>query len=107
MPGIEFYEKLLNNPCEGCAAYEEIGGCGTWINTCKVPQWTEDLYQLLLFLGWDENEFLDYIKFKDSLEEIEYFIEEDEYFEELAIDIDYEVQQMQDLQYLPDEPIFY
>lgn len=50
MPGIEFYEKLLNNPCEGCAAYEEIGGCGTWINTCKVPQWTEDLYQLLLFV---------------------------------------------------------
>jgi hypothetical protein len=99
MTDLEYYTSLITYGCEGCFAYEEIGCCGTWENTCSILKF----HNFLQEMNWDEEYFLDLIFFEDNLLP-EFWQEEDEYFKELSMDLDYQIQLMQDLEYAPDEP---
>lgn len=99
MTDVDFYTSLITYGCEGCPAYEEIGHCGTWGSTCVIPKFQKFLEEM----HWDEEYFLDLIFFEDNLLP-EFWQEEDEYFKELSVDLDYQIQLIQDLEYAPDEP---
>lgn len=91
MTDKELYVRLLSDePCSGCPAYEEVGGSSIWCNECYVPTSLEKLREELLpFLGWDEDIFLDYIiytedeepNFIEECEEIDCF-RDDVYWED-------------------------
>ena len=99
MTESEFYIRLLESPCEGCAAYEETGHCGAWGSNCMVPTLMMELTENLLpFLGWDTDDFLLYIFFKEEYEP-EMFQMEDIYFREISEDIDSYIQEMEELRY--------
>lgn len=82
MTDIEFYLRLTNNPCEGCSAYEEIGHCGTWAENCFIHDLLIDMDEFLEEMGWDKDDLVDYIIYKDTkepeflmdIEEIENYI---------------------------------
>lgn len=74
MTDKEFYMRLIESPCEGCSAYEEIGHCGTWSGNCIIFDLLMDLdLNLLPFLGWDRETFLSYIFYKED-EEVDFII---------------------------------
>ena len=103
MKESEFYLKLLESPCEGCAAYEEIGHCGAWGPNCMVPDLMMDLVDNLLpFLGWDTDDFLLYIFFKEDYEP-ELFQMQDEWDEAVMAEDEY-IHGMWDYE---DEPFCY
>lgn len=78
MTESEFYTRLIESPCDGCSAYEEIGHCGEWSSNCIIFDLLMDLeLNLLPFLGWDKETFLSYIFYKEDVEP-ELFWEEDE-----------------------------
>lgn len=83
MSDKEFYTRLIESPCDGCSAYEEIGHCGTWSANCFIFDLLMDLESNLLpFLGWDKETFLSYIFYKED-EEIDFLIyceDRDEYY---------------------------
>ena len=83
MSDKEFYTRLIESPCEGCSAYEEIGHCGEWSSNCIIFDLLMDLeLNLLPFLGWDKETFLSYIFYKED-EEIDFLIyceDRDEYY---------------------------
>ena len=82
MTDPEFYFRLINCPCDGCPAYEEIGHCGTWSENCLIYDLLIQLDDFLDEMGWDKDEFLDCIMFKE-LEEPEWL----EFQELVEIDI--------------------
>lgn len=88
MEDIEFYVRLINCPCDGCSAYEEIGHCGTWLENCLIYDLLIGLDELLEWLGWDKEEFIDFIIFKDKLE-TEFFKLEFDFYEEMLTDPDF------------------
>lgn len=83
MNDIEFYTKLVKNPCEGCFPdSEDVEHCGVFTFSCSIFDMLLDLEENLLpFLGWDENIFLTYIKYKDE-EELNFIVEWEEFEEE-------------------------
>lgn len=81
MNDVEFIMRISEHPCDGCSAFEEIGGCGAWAKDCPVPDWIEELNIFLQTTGWDVDYLIGYIQFKDN-EEINIDIELDEYYKE-------------------------
>ena len=81
MTDVEFYTRIINTPCEGCDAYENLGHCGTWWSSCVIPKF----HNFLREMCWDEEYFLDLIIFEDIILP-EQLLEEDyeEYLKELA-----------------------
>ena len=89
MTDVDFYTSLITYGCEGCAAYENLGHCGTWWSTCIIPKF----HSFLQEMHWDEEYFLDLIIFEDIILP-EQLLEEDyeEYLRELYLGeyIDYD-----------------
>ena len=52
---------------------------------------------------WDNEYLIAYLYFQDNILP-EIWQEEDEYFESIAIDIDYEIEMMRERDWCPDEP---
>ena len=78
MTDVDFYTSLITYGYEGCAAYENLGHCGTWWSTCIIPKF----HNFLREMCWDEEYFLDLIVFEDII--LPEQLLEEEYFEGLC-----------------------
>ena len=58
---------LMDDPCNGCAAYEEIGHCGTWAGKCHVRMDSDFAMQVMDFMGWNPQEFYNAAKYVERL----------------------------------------
>lgn len=83
----DYYPLLLDEPCQGCAAYENLGHCGTWGPGCWIMKAKCQIDSLKANTALvDEEEILSWLLWKDCVEfqtiaEVELFdpFEEDYY----------------------------
>lgn len=40
----------MNNICNECSAFNELGHCGTWINSCIIAKQQEEIREYMNFL---------------------------------------------------------
>ena len=82
MNDYEYYKRMIEQKCNGCPAYEEIGHCGTYSGTCELIS----LYDFLSEIMWDDEYFVGYIYYHDYLEGDDYFDDSrllQEYYEDM------------------------
>jgi len=86
----DYYPLLLDEPCQGCAAYENLGHCGAWgpgcwimeakcqIDSLKANTALVDEGEILDWLLWKDCEELQFLKYLDTKDFLEWVFEEEE-----------------------------
>ena len=113
---INYYMHLLADGCEYCAAYNEIGGCGTWRFTCHVAEERQEAEDFMDGANLNFEQFISLIEYWECIESIDYWNnvlvprieEEDRVLKEIAEEQNYDtyLESFRDAMFYDEQPYY-
>lgn len=113
---LNYYMYLLADGCDACAAYNEIGGCGTWRFTCHVDIEKAELEDFMEEINFNFEQIIGLLEYWECIESVDYWNkvlaprleEEDRVLKEIAEEQNYDtyLESSRDAMFYDEQPWF-